>query len=308
MTIAGFIRRWRRVRVRRASDKHISELRTALDRLGYGWWPVPLSLRAAIRQISGTSLGALLYAEALTLGAGTAAIYLYWGFTAEAQYVPLRAAIEFIAWTLLITSTAAATRDTHLAANRCRLVMQCIETIKACAEAYGAGGERRTGRLRALSGSLRSLERIVLRAYRTRGTVPHLSPRRAELRRHAGQVVARLRAAESRLDGGDQAQALEELAGLIVTITENYIAGHVGALLSPATLTTFEPVPDRELLRIGAAVTLIAGSAVVVSLLGLPDMPAAVMVAAVGILALLVLFGRHWHRYLPLAEFFKPGP
>ncbi|WP_336049816.1 hypothetical protein [Streptomyces sp. CA2R101] len=120
--------------------------------------------------------------------------------------------------------------------------------------------------------------------------------------------MARLRAAESRLDGGDQAQALEELAGLIVTITENYVAGHVGALLSPATLTTFEPVPDRELLRIGAAVTLIAGSAVVVSLLGLPDMPAAVMVAAVGILALLVLFGRHWHRYLPLAEFFKPSP
>ncbi|MFF0129959.1 hypothetical protein ACFYTG_30285 [Streptomyces mirabilis] len=121
-------------------------------------------------------------------------------------------------------------------------------------------------------------------------------------------MVARLRAAESRLDGGDQGQALEELADLIVTIMEQYVAGRVGALLPPASLAEFQPVRDRELLRLGATVTLIAGSAVAVSLLGISDMAAGVTVAAVGVLALLVMFGRQWHRYLPVAEFLKPGP
>jgi hypothetical protein len=37
-------------------------------------------------------------------------------------------------------------------------------------------------------------------------------------------------------------------------------------------------------------------------------MAAGVTVSAVGVLALLVMFGRQWHRYLPVAEFFKLGP
>ncbi|NSC22849.1 hypothetical protein FM076_17395 [Streptomyces albus subsp. chlorinus] len=141
-----------------------------------------------------------------------------------------------------------------------------------------------------------------------RGTVPHFSPRRAELRRHAGQVVSRLRAAESQLDGSRPGCALEELAGLIITITENYAAGHVGALLPSASLMDIQPIRDRELLRVGGTVTLIAGAAVAVSLLGIPSVTAAVVISAVGVLGLLVFFGSQWHRYLPIAEFFKPGP
>lgn len=37
-------------------------------------------------------------------------------------------------------------------------------------------------------------------------------------------------------------------------------------------------------------------------------MATGVTVAAVGLLALLLVFGRQWHQYLPVAEFFKPGP
>ncbi|WP_243274542.1 hypothetical protein SALCHL_003458 [Streptomyces albus subsp. chlorinus] len=95
---------------------------------------------------------------------------------------------------------------------------------------------------------------------------------------------------------------------MIITITENYAAGHVGALLPSASLMDIQPIRDRELLRVGGTVTLIAGAAVAVSLLGIPSVTAAVVISAVGVLGLLVFFGSQWHRYLPIAEFFKPGP
>lgn len=70
-TMTDPIRRWGPRRVRAAKDRHIAELRGSLDRLGYAWWPAPLRVCAAMRQISGTSLGALLHLEALVLGSFT---------------------------------------------------------------------------------------------------------------------------------------------------------------------------------------------------------------------------------------------
>lgn len=308
MTVTAPYRRWRLLRVRRASDKRISDLRAALDRLGYVWWPVPLSVRAAIRQVCGTSPGALLYMEAVWLGVTTLALSMYLDLTTNTSPKSATAFIGLLVWTLTLAFTAGVTRQAYVVANRCRIVTDCTEVIKACAETHGAGGNRRTVQLRALSTSLRRLERCILRAYRARGTVPHFSPMRGDLRRHGGQVVARLRATECRLTGEEQAHALEELAGLIITIAELYTRGSVGALLPPSSLEEFEPVRDWELLRVGTTVSLIAGAAVGVSVLGLPGVAATAIISAVGVLTLLVLFGRSWRRYLPVVEFIKSGP
>lgn len=311
MTMTEPLRRWRQSRLRRVSDKQIAELRTALDRLGYGWWPLPLALRVAIRRRTVNSLRMFAHLIAAVLGVSTVVMYAAWvviDAVVEPMHPGPQSVVGLYAWILLLTFTAGFTREAYVSADRFFLVAQCAEAIKACAEAHGAGGPRRTGRVQAVSAALRIVEHGVLKAYRTRGTVPHLSPRRTELRRHAGQVVARLRIAESRLDTGTPRDALEELAGLIATVAEQYVAGHVGALLSPASLDGLHPVRERELLRVGLSVSVIAGAAVTVSLLGVSDLAAGVLVSAVGVLALLLMFGRRWHQYLPVAEFFKPGP
>ncbi|MCX5555341.1 hypothetical protein [Streptomyces sp. NBC_00038] len=293
------------------SDKQIGELRTALDRLGYDWWPLPLGVRVAIRRRTVNSLRMFVHSIAATLGVSTVVMYAAW-VVIDAELEPMhpgpQAVVGLYAWGLLLAFTAGATREAYVSAGRSVLVVLCAEAIKACAEAHRAGGPRRAERMQAVSAALRIVEHGVLKAYRTRGTVPHLSPRRSELRRHAGQVVARLRVAESRLDTGASHDALEELAGLLATVAEQYTAGNVGTLLSPSSLDGLQPVRERELLRVGLSVLAIAGAAVIVSLLGVPDLAAGVLVSAAGVLALLLLFGRRWHQYLPVAELFKPGP
>ncbi|MFJ1550407.1 hypothetical protein [Streptomyces sp. NPDC088246] len=72
-----------------------------------------------------------------------------------------------------------------------------------------------------------SRDREVLTAYRRRGSVPSFSPPNADLRRHAGQVVAQLRIAEAKLHGHYPQHALEELARLVATIAEHYASGKV---------------------------------------------------------------------------------
>ncbi|MET9969350.1 hypothetical protein ABZZ80_26320 [Streptomyces sp. NPDC006356] len=136
----------------------------------------------------------------------------------------------------------------------------------------------------------------------------YFSPPNAELRRHAGQVVAKLRVAEAKLHGDHPQQALEELAGLVATIAEQYTSNKVGTLLPVESVPGLEPVRDREPILVGVTVVMIAGGAVAVSLLNLPDVASGAVIVAVAILVLLVLFGRRWHRYLPIADMFKPGP
>ncbi|WP_145764352.1 hypothetical protein [Streptomyces brevispora] len=43
--------RWRR-RALRWGDEAVAELRSDLDRLGYGWWPIPPRIRIALRHAS----------------------------------------------------------------------------------------------------------------------------------------------------------------------------------------------------------------------------------------------------------------
>ncbi|MGW6314294.1 hypothetical protein [Streptomyces sp. NPDC055099] len=308
MTITEPIGRWRRNRVRRVADKQIADLRTSLDRLHFDWWPLPLAVRATLRQRVGTALWASLHVIAVAFLIDTVLVYLA-GAVLSGNASPRPFAVAaFIVWAAFLSFIAGATREAYVRTRRCIVVMHCAEAIKACARAHRAGGSRRTEELRTVSASLRIVEECVQRAYLLRGTVARKSPRRGELRRHAGQVVAKLRAAESQLDTGAPGDALEELAGHMATIAEQYAAGHVGALLPAASLAGLSPVRDRELLRVGVTVVVIAGVAVSVSLLHLPELAAATVVSAAGILTLLVVFRQRWHHYLLVAEFFKPGP
>ncbi|MBO3682255.1 hypothetical protein J5X86_46115 [Streptomyces sp. NEAU-YJ-81] len=121
-------------------------------------------------------------------------------------------------------------------------------------------------------------------------------------------MVAKLRTAEARLHGDYPQHALEEVAELVATIAEQYTRSKVAALLPVGSVADLEPVRDREPILVGITVVMIAGGAVAVSLLNLPDIASGAVIVAVAILVLLVLFGRRWHRYLPIADIFKPGP
>ncbi|MYV52519.1 hypothetical protein GT042_08395 [Streptomyces sp. SID3212] len=128
------------------------------------------------------------------------------------------------------------------------------------------------------------------------------------MKAHAGQVVAKLREAEATLDHSPQAEALGEIAGLVATIAEQYVDGCIGALLPKPLLEGKKPVHDRELLRVAAAVVLIAGGVVGLAFLGLPDMAMAAVGTAWSVLILMALFGSNWASHLPVFELFKPGP
>lgn len=156
--------------------------------------------------------------------------------------------------------------------------------------------------------ALRRLEGNVMRAHRRSGTVAFLSPRRRELKAHAGQVVAKLREAEAALDHSPQAEALSEIAGLVATIAEQYVDGCIGALLPKPLLEGRKPVRDRELLRVAAAVVLIAGGVVGLAFLGLPDIAMAAVGTALSVLILMALFGSNWASHLPRLRALQAGP
>ncbi|KOY58758.1 hypothetical protein ADK59_06995 [Streptomyces sp. XY332] len=128
------------------------------------------------------------------------------------------------------------------------------------------------------------------------------------MKSHAGQVVAKLRETEAALDHSLPAEVLCEIAGLAATIAEQHAAGRIGALLPKSALEGKEPVRDREMLRVAAAILTIAGGVVGLAFLGLPDMATVAAGTAWAILIMMALFGSNWARYLPILDLFKPGP
>lgn len=91
-----------------------------------------------------------------------------------------------------------------------------------------------------------------------RGTVPSFSRRRTELRKHANQVVATLRATHAEIDV-DRAEAARKLARLTLKISARYSQGYVGALLDDTDLV--ETTHRREALNLAilAGVMAVAG-------------------------------------------------
>ncbi|WP_330348486.1 hypothetical protein [Streptomyces sp. NBC_00582] len=128
--------------------------------------------------------------------------------------------------------------------------------------------------------SMRTAERIVWRAYRSRKGKARRHHERV-VKAHSERVVAVLREAEVRQDAEPE-QALEDLMVMLLTIAERYAEGHVGQLLDETHLGE-ERVAPREGLRFVAVgvsiVALLTGAA----LAGLPE------AALVALLPLLVI-------------------
>ncbi|MET4926235.1 hypothetical protein P3L51_28435 [Streptomyces sp. PSRA5] len=162
-----------------------------------------------------------------------------------------------------------------------------VRAVRACAVAYGAGGQRHVTERARVGVHLREVTKVLQNAHATRGTIPWRSRRRRDLKRHAGQVVAVLREAEARLDSEPRA-ALTDLARLLLTIADRYAEGRVGALLDQDRLDGVTPVRDRGAVRLVTATVLTALGVVAVAFLPLPPMgePFALGAAGIGVLAL----------------------
>ncbi|GAA0293991.1 hypothetical protein GCM10010302_35810 [Streptomyces polychromogenes] len=195
----------------------------------------------------------------------------------------------------------------HAMDRRFGLVAKVAEAVAACGAAYGAGGSRRATSLRRnVAAKVAVLETILLRAPRSRGTVPFRSHRRKALRAHARLVASRLRVAEARMDvDGDE--ALPELAELMLTVAERYTDGRVAALLDQQELEGIEPVRDREPVRVAAVILLTVAGAVGVSSLGLPAAAEGPAIAGFGLLALMLVYGRRARRRYDLLTVFGGG-
>ncbi len=128
------------------------------------------------------------------------------------------------------------------------LIGECAET--ACAPHM---------RVDLTGASLRFTELRVKGARSMRGTVPAFSRRRSELRTHANQVVAALRATHAEFDV-DRKAAARKLAGLVLKISDRYAQGHVGALLDSTELVA--PARRREAFHLAVMASLTALAAV----------------------------------------------
>lgn len=304
----SFSARWRR-RALRWGDEAVAELRSDLDRLGYGWWPIPPRMRIAVRHASAAEAPWFIFMlAASTLAYVVVAYFVIVLVFYRDQDPHWRWSVAWAISVALLMKLCVKTRGAGVPFVRNQLTLECKATIRACAEAYGASHARPAEKLFAVGVALRRLEGAVMRAHRRSGAVAFLSPRRREVKVRAGQVVAKLREAEAALDHSPHAEALSEIAGLAATIAEQHVDGHIGALLPKPLLEGKEPVRDREMLRVAVAVVLIAGGFVGLAFLGLPDMATVAAGTAWAVLILMAFFGSNWARYLPVFELFKPGP
>ncbi|WP_157840661.1 hypothetical protein [Streptomyces leeuwenhoekii] len=130
--------------------------------------------------------------------------------------------------------------------------------------------------------SLRSAERVIWRAYKTRypapGSIWHStfglvdigSHHRRALKAHAGQVVGALRAAEAQQDV-EPADALREMAVMLVIIAERYAEGRLGQLLDEGRLDPGVSATQGEYLRfLGLGAGVVAAMAAACSF-GIPS-------------------------------------
>ncbi|MFF9364455.1 hypothetical protein [Streptomyces griseoluteus] len=135
------------------------------------------------------------------------------------------------------------------------------------------------------------VERCVASAARRQRHLVWRSHRRRALKKHAGLVVAALRAAEAKIDtvGPD---ALTEVAKILVTIADRYCQGRPGALLDESELTDLQPAKDREPLRAAAVAVLIVAMTVGAALFGVAAEAMPVLIGAFGMVAVTVVYGR----------------
>jgi hypothetical protein len=103
---------------------------------------------------------------------------------------------------------------------------------------------------------LRRAERAIRRARVRYGSVPRFSHRQPALRRHAAQVVAKLRTVEAKLDTYPD-MAKVELTAMLHEIAEQYSSGRLGSLLPAGELEGVEPARALELARLAVPAVLV---------------------------------------------------
>lgn len=169
--------------------------------------------------------------------------------------------------------------DGPLAYLACWPVVALLVSALQCAEALRQHRTSPPGNTVARV-SMRTAERIVWRAYRSRKGKARRHHERV-VKTHSERVVAALREAEARQDAEPE-QALEDLMVMLLTIAERYAEGHVGRLLDDAQLGEDRAAP-REGLRFVAV-----GASVVALLTGaaLADLPEAALGALLPVLVI----------------------
>ncbi|WP_051722346.1 hypothetical protein [Streptomyces albus] len=162
---------------------------------------------------------------------------------------------------------------------RHRLTVRTTRAAVLCADILERPSLADLSRLRALDRRCRRIERDLLRAHHTVGTIASSSPRHESARRHAAHVAGALRQDLVRLDS-EPDTALRDLARKLLTIGERYAQGRVGALLPEDDLRDVVPLSVtrehlKESLRLVAAVLAALGAALAVHpllpLLGAPE-------------------------------------
>ncbi|MCT4356292.1 hypothetical protein M5362_24495 [Streptomyces sp. Je 1-79] len=181
------------------------------------------------------------------------------------------------------------------------LVARVRAAVLACADAYGASGEKKLYALHRVGVEVGTVAHEVTVARRAWGSVPNGSDRHRLLKEHAGLVVAALFAAESRIDH-DPDQAVKDLARMLVRIADRYAAGRLGALLDEEQLAGLTPIADREPLRLAVTAVVVAGIGVGVALLDLPGVAETYLIGGAGAAVVAILYGRRAHRGLDVLD------
>ncbi|MEV5449987.1 hypothetical protein [Streptomyces sp. NPDC052535] len=171
-------------------------------------------------------------------------------------------------------------------------------SVAACVRVRKASWAERPKELRRLSRATSRVEDRIMWLHRHSGHLPPRSHRKHLLKQHTGLVVAAIRRAEARVDSeGDE--ALEPLAALLITVGERIAEGRIGALLDADQIDAdLTPARDWEPLRLAVAAALVAGCAVGVGLLSLPDGVDVYVIGGCSIVILAMLYGRRVHQVL----------
>jgi hypothetical protein len=178
--------------------------------------------------------------------------------------------------------------------------------VDGCAKAHRSPWRHRPRELRLLARQLRSTEAEIMKLHRSSGHLIARSHRRRLLKTHAGLVVSALHRAEARIDN-EGTQALSELASLLMTIARRVAEGRIGALVDPPHLEGLSPARDWEPIRLAAAASLFAATALGAAFLPLPDGAHTYLVGGCGVLILTLLYGRRAYQLLNLLASIRGG-
>ncbi len=146
--------------------------------------------------------------------------------------------------------------------------------------------------------SLRGVEKIVRRAWRTRQSALPPRWRQKELRDHAAEVIGALRFQEARQES-NPGEALKNLTRMLVMIAERYAQGRTVELLDGRDLKSGDPKYDYPLIRLLVSGVLVLGALAVGVWAGVSD----VMLIAAGAFAAAIVVAFVYRAPVPGRNF-----